>query len=444
MLARAGALAEAGVAPAQPIALAGGNAQVLVDLFALWQLGATALLLPDSLTAPERAQVQATLAPAGWIGAAPATGRALAGGVTGRGSTAALPDLDLDRPALILATSGTTAAPKAVVLTHRALLARIALNLEAIPAAALQRTLAPLPLHFGHGLIGNSLTALAAGATLVAWPAPGLGGLARLGPTIERLGITFLSSVPALWQVALKASPPPPPGLLRRVHVGSAPLPLSLWERIAAWAGTRQVWNVYGITEAANWIAGAALAEDAGEGCVGRPWGGRLALRDESGRLQSQGSGEVMVSSPALMQGYLGQEQESRQALAGGWLATGDLGRIGPDGRLVLVGRLKHEINRAGIKVPAEEIDLLLARHPAVEEACAFALPDPVLGEAVAVAVVARSPGVETAALIAWCTERIRREAVPARIFLLDALPRNERGKVQRALVRQRCLELAP
>jgi acyl-CoA synthetase (AMP-forming)/AMP-acid ligase II len=442
VLARAGALAAAGVQPAQRIALSGGSAPVLVDLFALWQLGAVALLLPESLTAPERARVQATLAPDGWIGAAPEAGRPLPAEPSGRAAPDGPPELDLDRPALILATSGTTAAPKAVVLTHRALLARIALNLEAIPAAALQRTLAPLPLHFGHGLIGNSLTALAAGASLFCWPAPGLGGLARLGPVIERLGITFLSSVPALWQVALKASLPPPAGLLKRVHVGSAPLPLGLWERIAAWAGTREVWNVYGITEAANWIAGAALA-DAEEGCVGRPWGGRLALRDDSGRLQSEGTGEVMVSSPALMQGYLGQEEESRRVLAGGWLATGDLGRIGPDGRLFLVGRLKHEINRAGIKVPAEEIDFLLARHPAVEEACAFPLPDPVLGEAVAAAVVTRGTGIGAAALIAWCAERIRREAVPARIFLVDSLPRNERGKVQRALVRQRCLELA-
>jgi acyl-coenzyme A synthetase/AMP-(fatty) acid ligase len=66
-----------------------------------------------------------------------------------------------------------------------------------------------------------------------------------------------------------------------------------------------------------------------------------------------------------------------------------------------------------------------------------------VLGEAVAAAVVTRGTGIEAAALIAWCAERIRREAVPARIFLVDSLPRNERGKVQRALVRQRCLELA-
>ena len=223
------------------------------------------------------------------------------------------------------------------------------------------------------------------------WSAPGLAGLARLGPTIDRLGVTFMSSVPALWQVALKASPPPRAGQLRRVHVGSAPLPLRLWEEIAGWARTRQVWNVYGITEAANWIAGIALADGPAEGAVGRPWGGELAVRDDAGRLHPSGAGEVMLRSPSLMQGYLGLEQETRRALVGGWLATGDLGRLAADGSLTLVGRLKHEINRAGIKVPAEEIDLLLTGHPAVEEACAFALPDAVMGEAVAAAVVLAS-----------------------------------------------------
>ena len=436
---RAAALAAQGVAADRRIALAGSDAGFLVDLFALWQLGAIPLGLPESLTPPERAQVQARLAPFGWIGPAPAGARALAEG-TAPGAAPVAP-LEPDRIALILATSGTTAEPKAVALTHRALQARIAFNREAIPAAALERTLAPLPLHFGHGLIGNSLTALAAGGTLLSWPAPGIAGLARLGRIVEQAGITFMSSVPALWQVALKASPPPAPGTLRRVHVGSSPLPLRLWRSIADWAGTDQVCNVYGITEAANWIAGVALGDAPEEGTVGRAWGGELAVRDEAGRLHRSGSGEVMLRSPALMRGYLGQEAETGRVLVGGWLATGDLGRLAEDGTLTLVGRLKHEINRAGIKVPAEEIDLLLAGHPAVEEACAFALPDPVMGEAVAAAVVLRQPAVSPAQLIAWCAKRIRRAAVPARLFVLDALPKNERGKVQRQRVRQHCLE---
>ena len=102
------------------------------------------------------------------------------------------------------------------------------------------------------------------------------------------------------------------------------------------------------------------------------------------GAMHNGNTGEVVVSSPSLMTGYYRQPEETSRALAGGWLHTGDIGRLLPDGRLRLVGRAKHEINRGGVKVPAEEIDLLLERHPDIAEACAFGLEDPLEGEVVA------------------------------------------------------------
>jgi len=255
-----------------------------------------------------------------------------------------------------------------------------------------------------------------------------------------------MSSVPALWQAVLKLSGPPKHGSLRRVHVGSAPLSAELWERIIAWCGTRRVVNMYGMTECANWIGGES-AEDTDEssglmdGLVGRPWGGAVRILSEDGKPAKGGQGEVAVSSPGLMSGYFRMPQETAKALSGGWLLTGDLGTMTADGRLRLIGRLKHEINRGGIKVPAEEIDLLLERHPDVAEACAFALDDPLEGELVAVAVVPRDgadPGIRE--LISWCSARIRREAVPARLYRLSELPRTARGKIQRDEVRRACL----
>jgi len=445
---RARALAEAGAGKGLRVALQHGQgAAFLVDLLALWQLGAVALCLSPSLAATERQHVAETLRPALWIAGSgpaevpllpPADLAALAGAADPGGSAA---DLDLDSVAAILATSGTTATPKGVVHSHRSLRTRLALNIAAIGAADLARSLSLLPMHFGHGLIGNSLTVLAAGGALIAWPEAGVAGLGRLGQVIEAAGITFLSSVPALWQAVLKTSPPPPAGCLRRIHVGSAPLSAGLWRQIIAWAGTRRVVNMYGITETANWIGGHSAEEaEPQDGLVGRPWGGALLLREESGRRVERGRGEVLVATPSLMLGYLDQPAATAACLAGGWFSTGDLGEIGADGCLRLVGRLKHEINRAGIKVPAEEIDLLLERHPAVAEACAFALPDPVFGEVVAAAYVARDGTLAPADLKRWCSGQIRREAVPARLFPLASLPRNERGKLSRALVRARCL----
>ncbi len=138
------------------------------------------------------------------------------------------------------------------LLTHRALQARIALNLAHIGYDDLQVALSVLPMHFGHGLIGNILTPMAAGSKLVIWPDPGAAGLPELGQVIDRHHVTFMSSVPSLWRVATRLSTKPQKASLRRVHVGSAPLAAPLWEQICAWCGTRRVLNMYGITETSN------------------------------------------------------------------------------------------------------------------------------------------------------------------------------------------------
>src|SRR5262249_53313980 len=105
-------------------------------------------------------------------------------------------------PALVLFTSGTTGEPKGVVLSYGAIAARIASNIEVIDAPKLRRTLVTLSTSFGHGLIGNALTALFAGGTIVLTPL-GLSLARDLGGIVDRNKISFLSSVPALWHMAL-------------------------------------------------------------------------------------------------------------------------------------------------------------------------------------------------------------------------------------------------
>lgn len=153
--------------------------------------------------------------------------------------------------------------------------------------------------------------------------------------------------------------------------------------------------------------------------------------------MRSRGRGEALVLSPSVMSGYLDQPDETRAAFAGPWLRTGDIGEIDEEGGLTLVGRIKFEINRAGIKIQAEEIDMMLERHPDIAEACAFGVPDPASGEAVAAAVVpvaGREP--DLGAIRSWCRSQIRAEAVPVRLFIVQEIPRNERGKVVRDKVR--------
>jgi acyl-CoA synthetase (AMP-forming)/AMP-acid ligase II len=443
---RAEALAGIGVGSGDRVVIAHGEgASVLVDLFAVWHVGATAVIVSHAITAPEREIVLQTTEAKAWIGPdAPSGVSGLDAGSFQKGpATALVSKINLDDPAVIMMTSGTTSRPKGVVLTHRALQARIALNRAHIGDEDLAVTLTVLPMHFGHGLIGNTLTALSAGATLVVWPEPGPSGLHGLGSVIDRYGVTFMSSVPSLWRVAMKLSRKPERGTLRRVHVGSAPLAAPLWADIIGWSGTRRVLNMYGITETANWIGGWS-AEDGEleDSLVGRPWGGSFRLRLEDGTFTSTGRGEVAINSPSLMSGYFNRPDLTADALMADWFLTGDIGEIDSSGLLRLVGRSKFEINRGGIKIPAEEVDALLERHPDIIEACAFSLPDALSGETVAAAIVLKDGATgDNQAIRQWCDTRIRRDAVPAKLFVLPILPRTDRGKLNRDVVRQACLD---
>ena len=208
-----------------------------------------------------------------------------------------------------------------------------------------------------------------------------------------------------------------------------------------AWRSLR---NAATLSSQAVSFGGASLdGPGAGDGLVGRAWGGSVGVLGGDGEVWQRGSGEVVVNSPSIMLGFHGMADKTSEVFHGSWFRTGDIGEIDVEGRLFLVGRIKNEINRGGIKVPAEEIDMLLERHPDVAEACAFGLPDPVSGEAVAAAIVMR-PGAQAGdeAIKEWCRRHIRAEAAPSLIFRLADMPRNERGKIVRGVVRETALSL--
>jgi acyl-CoA synthetase (AMP-forming)/AMP-acid ligase II len=323
-----------------------------------------------------------------------------------------------------------------VVLSFQALLARLALNQSAIGRENLHCALVTLPTHFGHGLIGNALTPFAAGGTIIL-TSRGLGLAQNAGPIIDEHAVTFLSSVPAFWHLALRLSAPPGKGTLRRVHIGSAPLSAALWSGITEWTGCEVV-NCYGITEAANWIGGASSRDHApADGLVGKPWGGTAGVRNADGPIQARGTGEIVIRTPSLMSGYLDRPDLTAATLRDGWFCTGDLGEIDADGNIRLSGRARDEINRAGFKIQPAEIDMVLESHPAVAEACVFGMPDPVSGEIVAAAVRLEPGTIEDAVTLrTWCLERLRRDATPERWFLVNDIPKSPRGKIRRNAVR--------
>lgn len=408
------------IAMSQPI-------DVLVSLFACWIANQCAVLVNSSISEDEQQRVVDKTKPHLWL--------------SNDGSKQL--DGDTKKPAwsnaaLILMTSGTTGDPKGVTHSLEALEKRLRLNIEEIGVEVLKSTLCPLPLFFGHGLIGNCLTPLFAGQSLHIIESPGLKEFAEFGATIDRLQVTFLSSVPSMWRMILRMSPPAasPP---KRVHVGSAPLPDALWQEVEHWCGTERIFNTYGMTETANWIAGGTRPKPESEGFVGAPWGGAFrVLRD--GKLETNGRGEVAVQSPSLMLGLWNAEDQPEHK--DGYFLTGDIGELSPDQTLQLVGRTKNEINRGGIKILAEEVDMLLERHPDIVEACSFAIPDKMSGELVG-AVVRLAEGARSneGKISSWCRIKARAEAVPHRLAIVDEIPKSDRGKLARQVIQREMIK---
>ena len=127
---------------------------------------------------------------------------------------------------------------------------------QSLGTLSFRRTLCLLPTHFGHWLVCNSLYPWLFGQDLYVLPPFRADLLVQLGPLIHRNQITFLSSVPSVWRLALKTARSPAARTLQRVFCGSAPLSASLWRQVQQWTGAREVMNAYGITQTGSWLAG--------------------------------------------------------------------------------------------------------------------------------------------------------------------------------------------
>ncbi len=152
--------------------------------------------------------------------------------------------------------------------------------------------------------------------------------------------------------------------------------------------------------------------------------------------------GELLVGGvpgTTLMLGYLDNPEATAEALAGGWLHTGDNVRMDPDGYLHFVDRAKDVIKRAGENVSSGEVERVVNAHPAVFESAAIGVPDEMRDEAIVMFVVLNEGAAATEEeLIAWSAERLSKFKVPSGVEFVDALPRTSVGKIQKHLLRNR------
>ncbi|MFG3577562.1 acyl-CoA synthetase [Micromonospora chersina] len=341
------------------------------------------------------------------------------------------PEPDPAATALILYTSGTTGAPKGAVLSRRAVAACLDGLADAWAWTPDDRLVHGLPLFHVHGLVLGVLGPLRLGSRLhhVGRPRP---------ERYAAAGGSLYFGVPTIWS-RIAADPDAARALrgARLLVSGSAGLPEPVFAALADLAGHRVV-ERYGMTE--TLITVSARADGPRRpGTVGLPLPGvRTRVVDEQGGpLPADGAamGELQVRGDTLFDGYLHRpDADAASRTADGWFRTGDVATVGPDGWHRIVGRAATDlIKSGGYRIGAGEVEDALLGHPGVREAAVVGTPHPDLGQQVTAYVV--GDGLREAELIDFVARQLSVHKRPRQVRLVDALPRNAMGKVQKNLL---------
>ncbi|MFC0033375.1 acyl-CoA synthetase [Micromonospora chaiyaphumensis] len=399
--------------------------------------GAAVVPVPPDAGPVEREHIlrdsgaEALLTPAGGaVVDSPAAPPAVPVDLTRRSDTRHL-EPDPAATALILYTSGTTGAPKGAVLSRRAVAACLDGLADAWSWTPDDRLVHGLPLFHVHGLVLGVLGPLRLGSRLhhVGRPRP------------ERYAAATGSlyfGVPTIWsRIAADRDAARALRGARLLVSGSAALPEPVFAALADLAGHRVV-ERYGMTE--TLITVSARADGPRRpGTVGLPLPGvRTRVVDEQGGpLPADGMGELQVRGDTLFDGYLHRpDADAASRTADGWFRTGDVATVGPDGWHRIVGRAATDlIKSGGYRIGAGEVEDALLAHPGVREAAVVGTPHPDLGQQVTAYVV--GDGLREADLIDFVARHLSVHKRPRQVRLVDALPRNAMGKVQKNLLAQ-------
>ncbi len=440
----AGALRNLGVAPGDVVAVMLSNtADLIVVLFAAWRLGAAVTPLNPALSADEASYQLADAGAAVLVCA-------------GRSPTETVPvsspqDLRSGQPiidvaaaetdalALLIYTSGTTGKPKGVMLDHANLNAMCSSIIEANELDAADHSLLILPLFHVNGIVAGTLSPLIAGGRVTV--------AGRFDPRtffsrVANSRATYFSAVPTIYTMllGLPEDVAVDTSSLRFAVCGAAPASAELLERFERRYGTPII-EGYGLSECTCASTANPLRGPRKPGTVGIPLPGQqIRIADPDGDPVAPGEpGEVLIAGPTVMRGYLNRPEETAKTIVDGWLHTGDIGYLDADGYLVLIDRAKDMIIRGGENIYPKEIESIAYQLPEVAEAAVVGRPHRLYGE-VPVMFVAPAAGhtVDVEYLRSYLIDKLAKYKQPVAITVLDSLPKNAVGKLDKPTLRKR------
>lgn len=354
-------------------------------------------------------------------------------------SQGALPALDVGPQdlALLPYTSGTTGLPKGCMHTHASIMHNAVASSLWGNGSAENVTLVVVPMFHITGMVSVMHTAIRGAATLVLMPRWDRELAGRL---ISRHKVTHWTNIPTM-VIDLLASPNFAQfdlSSLTLIGGGGAAMPQAVAQRLLEQYGLRYV-EGYGLTETAA-PSHTNPPDHPKQQCLGIPYmstDSRVVDPDTLAEMPVGEQGEILISGPQVFQGYWKRPEATAAVfveIAGKrFFRSGDLGHVDADGYFFLTDRLKRMINASGFKVWPAEVEALMFKHPAIQEACIISTKDSYRGESVKAVVVLRASHkgqVSEDALVAWCRDNMAVYKVPRTVQFVDALPKSGAGKV--------------
>jgi long-chain acyl-CoA synthetase len=365
----------------------------------------------------------------------------VSGGANVEGYAAAL---NPDSIAALQYTGGTTGVSKGAILTHRNLLANVVASLEAWKPYLNYGTevmLTALPLYHIFAFTANLMIFFAVGGRNILIPSPR--PFTNMQLALEREPITWFTGINTLF-IALMNEPwfqAKKNWMLKGTVAGGMALVPAVGERWQQMTGT-PIYQGYGLTETSPVVTLVPFHRTK-MGSIGVPVPGTdVRLVTDDGNDVSPGMpGELIVRGPQVMQGYWQRPDETAKVLKDGWLYTGDVATMDEDGYLQIVDRKKDMILVSGFNVYPNEVEAVLAEHPAIAEVCVLGTPDELCGEAVVAFIVRKDASLTAEQVRQHAKRQLTNYKVPKTVVFRDDLPKSNVGKILRKDLRDAAAE---